>query len=158
VAHGYDVELDPDGVEPDPAGGAPGWPEPLPMLGQFWVEPELELEPEPELEPELLLPDEVLEEPELELLEDEDGVVVVDVEPVPELPEDVVAALATNAPPVSSPVVSAPMASTLRRRSFMDVLPFNSRTSPARSDRHRTRCAPKLWLRAMRGRRVRTVP
>jgi hypothetical protein len=146
VAHGYDVELDPDGVEPDPAGGAPGWPEPLPMLGQFWVEPELELEPEPELEP------------ELELFEDEDGVVVVDVEPVPELPEDVVAALATNAPPVSSPVVSAPMASTLRRRIFMDVLPFNSCTSPARVDRHRTRCAPNLWLRATRGRGVRTVP
>jgi hypothetical protein len=142
VAQGYDVELDPDGVEPDPAGGAPGWPEPLPMLGQFWVEPELELEPE------LVLGDEVLEEPELELFEDEDGVVVVDVEPVPELPEDVVAALATNAPPVSSPVVSAPMASTLRRRIFMDVLPFNSCTSPARSDRHCTRCAPKLWLRA----------
>jgi hypothetical protein len=124
------------------------------MLGQFCVEPELD--PEPELEPELVLPDDVPEDPELELFEDEDGVVVVDVEPVPELPEDVVAALATNAPPVSSPVVSAPMASTLRRRIFMDVLPFNSCTSPARSDRQSTRCAPKLWLPATRGRRVRT--
>jgi hypothetical protein len=153
VVHGYDVELDPDGVEPDPAGGVPVWPEPPPMLGQFWVEPELELEPEPEP----VLPDDVPEEPELELFEDEDGVVVVEVEPVPELPEDVVAALATNAPPVSSPVVSAPMASTLRRRIFMDVLPFNSCASPARSDRHCTPCSPNLWLCATRGRCVRTV-
>jgi hypothetical protein len=152
VVHGYDDEVD-----PDPDGDAPGWPEPLPMLGQFWVEPELEPEPDPELElePELVLPDDVPDEPELELLEDGD---VVDVEPVPELPEDVVAALATNAPPVSSPVVSAPMASTLRKRIFMDVLPFNSCASPARSDRQCTRCSPKLWLPATRGRRVRTVP
>ena len=60
------LELDPDGGVPVPAGGAPVWlPEPLPMLGQLWVEPELELEPvEPELEP-----DDVLDEPELVLLD-----------------------------------------------------------------------------------------
>ena len=93
------------------------------MLGQLWVEPE----PDPVLEPE---PEDVLGEPELALLDPEfpvlvlaDGVVV---EGVPELPVvvDVVAALATSAPPVTSPVVSAPMASTLRRRICMGGLPF----------------------------------
>ncbi|MGA2474504.1 MAG: hypothetical protein ABSG39_13590, partial [Acidimicrobiales bacterium] len=95
-------------------------PEPLPMSGQLCVEPE----PDPVLE---LEPEDVLDEPELVLLDPEfpvlvlvDGVVVdeLDVELVPELPVvvEVVAALATSAPPVTSPVVSAPMASTLRRR------------------------------------------
>lgn len=87
------------------------------MLGQFLVEPELELE----------LPE--LEEPELELpvfpvLELDDDGAVVDA-PVLELePElvlgvelDVVAALATNAPPARRPVVNAPTASTFRKRS-----------------------------------------
>jgi len=97
------------------------------MLGQLWVEPvpdpEVELEPEevPD-EPELLLE---LELPVLVLV---DGVVDCElgVELVPELPVvvEVVAALATSAPPVTSPVVSAPMASTLRKRICMGGLPF----------------------------------
>jgi hypothetical protein len=72
------------------------------MLGQFFVEPELEL---------------------LEL----DGVVVVEelvleLEPVvPVLDEPVVAASATSAPPVTRPVVSAPIANTFRSRIFMVV-------------------------------------
>jgi hypothetical protein len=98
------------------------------MSGQLCVEPE----PDPVLE---LEPEDVLDEPELVLLDPEfpvlvlvDGVVVdeLDVELVPELPVvvEVVAALATSAPPVTSPVVSAPMASTLRRRICMGGLPF----------------------------------
>jgi len=116
-----------------PAGGVPVWvPEPLPMLGQLWVEPELELGPvEPELEPDDVLddPELVLLDPEFPVLELEDGVEVDEfvVALVPELPVvlDVVAALATNAPPARRPEVSAPMASTLRRRICMMVLPFH---------------------------------
>jgi hypothetical protein len=107
------------------------------MLGQFRVEPEpelaldpeLELDPEPELdEPVLVLPDPVL--PELEL---DDGVVVVEpeveefvleLEPAPVLPVLVVAAFATSAPPARRPVVSAPTASTFRRRICMSCCPF----------------------------------
>jgi hypothetical protein len=94
------------------------------MLGQFFVEPELELlEPEPEEldDPELALLDPELELPEL------DGVVVVEelvleLEPVvPVLDEPVVAASATSAPPVTRPVVSAPIANTFRSRIFMVV-------------------------------------
>jgi hypothetical protein len=96
------------------------------MLGQFLVEPEPELEPEPDDvpdEPELVLP-----EPELPVLELEDGVVVdgvelgeLELEPPPELPVvvEVVAALATSAPPARRPELSAPMASTFRRRICM---------------------------------------
>jgi hypothetical protein len=100
-----------------PAGGVPeGLPpgaacelEPLPMFGQFFVLPELV--------------------PELEL----EGVVDVelfDVEPelVPEFPDpefevvlDVVAALATSAPPAIKPELNAPMANALRRLRFMRV-------------------------------------
>jgi hypothetical protein len=95
------------------------------MLGQLWVEPELELlEPEPdELEdPELVLP-----VPVLELLELDDGVVVEVLVPalepvVPVLDELVVAASATSAPPVTRPVVSAPIANTFRSRIFMVVV------------------------------------
>jgi len=92
------------------------------MLGQLWVEPE----PDPVGEPE---PEAVLGEPELVLLPEFPVLVLVDgavVELVPELPVvvEVVAALATSAPPVTSPVVSAPMASTLRRRICMGGLPF----------------------------------
>jgi hypothetical protein len=123
----YEPEVDPelepdDGGVPEPAGGVPVWvPEPLPILGQLCVEPE----PDPLLEPE-----DVLGELELVLLDPEFPVLVlvdeVDVELVPELPVvvEVVAALATSAPPVTSPVVSAPMASTLRRRICMGGLPF----------------------------------
>ncbi len=117
-----------DGVVPVPAGGVPVWePEPLPMFGQLWVE----LEPEPELE---LEPEELLEDPELELPDPElpelvlgAGVVdELDVELEPELPVvvEVVAALATSAPPARRPEVSAPMASTLRRRICMSVCTF----------------------------------
>jgi hypothetical protein len=124
VGAGYAAEVDapgatpllePDvGGAPDPDGGAPlSEPEPLPMFGQFLVEPEPE--PDPELEPELLLfePDEgvVVEEPDDEL--------------VPEFPEVVVvAALATSAPPATSPEVSAPTARTLRKRMCMAGMPF----------------------------------
>jgi hypothetical protein len=117
------------------------------MFGQFLVEPlpELELEPEP------------LEEldPELDVLDD--GVVVeelVDVlEPVvPVLDVAVVAASAASAPPASSPVVSAPMANTLRSRSFMVVAlsfvccahPFGPADTP---------CALDLWPGATRPQR-----
>jgi hypothetical protein len=116
---------------PVPAGGVPVWePEPLPMFGQLWVD----VEPEPELE---LEPEELLEDPELVLPEPEfpevvldEGVVVeafeVEVEPEPELPVvvEVVAALATSAPPANRPEVNAPMASTLRRRICMGVCTF----------------------------------
>ena len=132
-----DPLLEPDGgAEPDPDGGVPdGAPEPLPMSGQFLVEPELELVPEPveELED----PEPVVPEPELPVLELDDGVVVDEPDvaafdagaPVPELPElpvvvDVVAALATSAPPARRPELSAPMARMLRRRIFMACVPF----------------------------------
>jgi hypothetical protein len=122
---------------PEPAGGVPVWlPVLLPMLGQFCLEaePEPELEPEdveePELElPEPVLPELVLPEPEFPVLELDDGAVVDEllVEPVPELPVvvDVVAALATNAPPATRPEVSALVASTLRRRIFIGCIPFH---------------------------------
>jgi len=96
------------------------------MLGQLWVElepePELELEPEELLEdPELVLP--VPEVPELVLDEGVD-VAELEAELEPELPVEVevVAALATSAPPARRPEVSAPMASTLRRRICMGGL------------------------------------
>jgi hypothetical protein len=105
--------------------------EPLPMLGQFWFEPE----PEPELEFELG-PDDGPEEPGLVLPVPglPEGVLVggllvdePDDELVPELPVVLeVAAAATSAPPATRPVVSAPMANTLRRRICMGGLPFVS--------------------------------
>jgi hypothetical protein len=115
------------GGVPDPDGGAPlSEPEPLPMLGQFLVEPEPE--PELELEPEL--------EPELPLFEADEGVVVEepDVELVPEFPVvevEVVAALATSAPPARSPDVSAPTARTLRKRMCMTGEPFCVSAAPS---------------------------
>lgn len=128
-----DPLLEPDGGAPDPDGGGPVCaPEPLPMLGQFLVEPEPEFEPVPE--------------PALPVLELGDGVVVeeldveeFDVELVPELPElpvvvDVVVALATSAPPATRPDVSAPMARTFRRRICMRVCPFVSCGTPARCE------------------------
>ena len=142
-AAGPPGRYEPD-VEPDPAGGVPELPdggvplppegvplelepEPLPMLGQLWVEPDPE-ELEPELEPALVEPEPVFEELELD-----DGavvdvfvfelVLVLVLEPVePVLPVlDVVAASATTAPPTTSPVVNAPNANALRRRIFMVV-------------------------------------
>jgi len=115
--------FEPDvGGAPEPDGGAPdSEPDPLPMSGQFLVEPD----PEPELE----------FEPEVPLVELAEGVVpaVPDVELAPELPAavDVVAASATSAPPARRPDVSAPTASTLRRRICMVVLPFCVFGAPA---------------------------
>lgn len=91
------------------------------MLGQFLVEPEPEPEPVDEFED---------SGPVLPALELDDGAapeefgVELDVELDPVLPElpvvvDVVAALATSAPPATRPDVSAPTASTLRRRICM---------------------------------------
>ena len=89
------------------------------MFGHLWVElePELEVELEPELvEPELEL------EPEFPLL---DVLGVVEDEPVDEPVEEfdvvleVVAALATSAPPATRPEASAPVASTVRNRIFI---------------------------------------
>jgi hypothetical protein len=109
-----DPLLEPDeGGPPEPDGGVPDpEPDPLPMSGQFLVEPD----PDPEDE---------LEEPDpvLPVFEFDDGVVVDgdELELVPEFPVDVdvVAALATSAPPARSPEVSAPTARTLRKRICM---------------------------------------
>ena len=95
----------------EPLGGVPVWdPVPLPMLGQLRVDPVPELDPEDEPDPE-----DELDEPELEVPEElpvpllVDGVVVeeLEVEPEPELPVvvEVVAALATSAPPARRPEV-----------------------------------------------------
>jgi hypothetical protein len=127
---GYSAEDEEPDVEPLPepeVGGAPApdggvpdsEPDPLPMSGQFLVEPE----------PELPL------DPEVPLLELDEGVVpaLPEVELVPELPVavDVVAASATSAPPARSPDVSALTASTLRTRICMIVPPFRVFGAPA---------------------------
>ena len=117
----------PSGGAPDPDGGVLPVPDvdPLPMLGQFLEEPELEPEPVGELEE----PVPEFPEPLLPVFELDEGAVGGD-EPelLPELPVvvDVVAALATSAPPARSPEVRAPTASTLRRRICMVALPFVS--------------------------------
>jgi hypothetical protein len=108
------------GGAPEPDGGVPDpEPDPVPMSGQFLVEPDPELAPGPEVP----------------LLELDDGVVgeEPDVELVPELPVavDVVAASATSAPPARRPDVSAVTARTLRRRIGMGVLPFCVFAAPA---------------------------
>jgi hypothetical protein len=111
------------------------------MLGQLCVEPELELlEPEPDEPDELDDPELVLLDPEFELLELDDGVVVEELvlvlEPVvPVLDVLVVAASATSAPPVTRPVVNAPIANTFRIRIFMVCCPFASCDAPPRSER-----------------------
>ena len=117
---------------PEPAGGVPVWlPAAPPMLGQLWVE--LDPDPEPELEPEGALeePELVLLEPEFPVPELDDGVEVDElaVEPEPVMPVvvDVVAALATSAPPATRPEVSAPMANTFRRRIFIGIVALSSR-------------------------------
>jgi len=90
------------------------------MLGQFLVEPE-DVEPLDGVE--------LVEPEELEV----DPVPVEELVPdVPDVPLDpvelvvdvIVAALATSAPPVTRPAVSAPKATALRKRSFMVVCPF----------------------------------
>ena len=108
----------------EPEGGVPlGAPAPpLPMFGQFFVDPEPELEPER------------APGPELPLLEFAGGVLGeepdVEPEPEPELP-DVVAALATSAPPATRPEVRAPAARTWRKRMCMVVcLPCRCNTGP----------------------------
>jgi hypothetical protein len=94
------------------------------MFGQFLVEPELELELDPVDELELPVP--VFPAPEVPVFELDDGVVLEELELVPELPVvvDVVAALATSAPPATRPDVSALIARTLRRRICMSCCPF----------------------------------
>ena len=97
----------------------------------------------------------VLPVPALPVLEPDDGVVVEEPEveeldvvlvPEPVLPVlEVVAALATSAPPAKRPEVSAPTASTLRRRICMGCCPFHSCVAPAPPGRYRTRCARHLW-------------
>ena len=93
------------------------------MSGQFLVEPVPECVPEPD--DELEDPDSALPDPEPPVFELGVGVVVDEPELVPGFPDvvDVVAALATNAPPARSPDVSAPAARTLRKRICM-VVPF----------------------------------
>jgi hypothetical protein len=141
-----------DGGVPYPAGGVPVCePDPLPMLGQLWVEPEPELELDPELvpDPELVLPD-----PEFPVLVVVEGVLVdeLDVEVEPELPVvlEVVAALATKALPATRPDVSAPMAITLRRRICMGGLPFQvvCCARPFGSVQQGLRRGPWCWSRA----------
>ena len=112
------------------------------------------------MEPELELELGELEDPELDELELELPVFPV-LEPVFELePElvlgvelDVVAALATNAPPARRPVVNAPTASTFRKRSCMDGMPFVFGATPAVRG-HCSACAPNLCAAAERSRRV----
>jgi hypothetical protein len=120
-AAGADPLFEPDGGgPPEPDGGAPDpVPDPLPMSGQFLVEPDPEFELEPDPEDELEEPDPVLPVFELDA-----GVDVDELELVPEFPVvvDVVAALATSAPPARSPEVSAPTARTLRKRICMTCL------------------------------------
>ena len=129
------------------------------MSGQFFVvlepEPGLELEPEPEpdvpdelepVDPEPVDPEAV--DPEFPELLDDDEVPLelVPLFPVPE-PDVVgleVAALATSAPPPTSPAVRAPVASALRRRIFMSVVCPSSRVTPTPSGGHGTACAPDL--------------
>jgi hypothetical protein len=112
-------------------GGVPLGPVPLgavpePMLGQSFVEPEddvpLELVggvvlAEPEEFVEVPLPDdELVPDVPDPLVPDELVALVVDV---------LVAALATSAPPVTRPPVSAPIARALRRWRFIVVIPFS---------------------------------
>jgi hypothetical protein len=103
---------EPPGAEPVPVCV------PVPMLGQSLVEPE-EDEPVAVLEGvglvELVEPVELApEEFEVSPVPDDEPVLplVLAVEPVVDV---LVAALATSAPPVTSPAVSAPTATALRR-------------------------------------------
>ena len=122
----------------------------MPMSGQFLVEPdpELELEPDDELdEPDPEPPVPVLPEFELEL---EDGVVVDELELAPEFPVvvDVVAALATSAPPARSPDVSAPTARTLRKRICMACRALSCHVSPNQFGSVLTPCTTDLGATA----------
>jgi hypothetical protein len=107
---------------PAPPGGAapPVDPDPDPMFGQFLVEPEDEDPVELVGGAGLVDPDELLVGalPDAVPVVPEPELVLVVVEPA------LVAALAASAPPATRPLVKAPMASALRKRSFM-VCPFS---------------------------------
>jgi hypothetical protein len=94
------------------------------MFGQFLLEPE-------EVEPDELLDG-------LELLDDVPEELEVEAEPEP-----VVAALATSAPPVTRPAVSAPKATALRRCSFMVACPFHGALSDEGTP---SLCDLDLWI------------
>jgi len=165
-----------DELEPDvgaPGAPAPEW-DPLPMLGQFWLDPEPEL---PEPEPVLALPElPVLPELELEsvLVPDEPEVVLVvldpefpvdelvppvelvELVPEPDVEPEVVAAPATNAPPATRPEASAPAASTFRNRMCIGVA-FLCRCCARSLERTATACAPDLWATAHSHRCARRV-
>ena len=111
----------------------------------------MRVEPEPDaLEPDDPDdPEPVLLDPEFELLEPDEGVVVEEFVLAPELVEpvdpvfEVVAALATSAPPVTSPAVNAPVASTLRNRILIGCLPFvGAMRHPVRGGLHTMRPGP----------------
>ena len=109
-------------------------------------DPELELEPDDELDE----PDPEVPDPEVPELEPGDGVVVEELEPVPEFPVavDVVAALATSAPPARSPDVKAPTARTLRKRICMGYLAFRFCVTPNQFDSVLTACTTDLCATA----------
>ena len=84
-----------------------------PILGQFLVEPEEDVPLELLGDVEFADPDEFVEEPlPVDVLTADP---LVPVELVELVLDVLVAALATNAPPVTRPPVSAPIARTLRR-------------------------------------------
>jgi hypothetical protein len=97
------------------------------MLGQFLLDAA-------EDDPVELLEGVVLVEP-VELLEPVADVPLVLVEPVLVL-DVVVAALATSAPPVMRPLVSAPTAMTLRRRRIFMVIAPSCWSVPPRLEEH----------------------
>jgi hypothetical protein len=131
------------------------------MLGQFLVEPELEPEPELELDPDELELEEL--EPVFEVLELDDGVVVdvlvLALEPVVPVVDgvlEVVAASATTAPPARRPVVSAPNANALRRRTFMVVaLSSLLLRPPVRAGITTVRLGAVAWSKTAAARRLR---
>jgi hypothetical protein len=100
------------------------------MLGHFLLEPEAE---EPVELLDVPLPEATPVVPDAELVLDV-------VEPA------LVAALATSAPPATSPLVNAPTASALRKRSFM-VCPFCcSVWVPPHMREHWPLCGLDLWV------------
>jgi hypothetical protein len=132
------------------------------MFGQFLVEPEPEPDPEElepdefdELEPELDVP-ELDEDPDPELpvlleldgvLVDEPDVVLVSALDVGVVLSDVVAALATSAPPATRPAVRAPAAITFRKRSCIGCVPFGSCGAAHPSGRALTTVRGEPWGR-----------
>jgi hypothetical protein len=89
------------------------------MFGQFFVDPE-------DADPVELLDGVEVVDPD-ELFEVLPPVAAVVLEVLEVALDVLVAALATKAPPATRPLVSAPAASTLRRRSFMNVVLFHHR-------------------------------